>query len=174
MKRGVLSSRGEGDDVDEDGLGEFSGWMLKAAPKMVDADKEASVSRQFRRAANHLLRSLQTNADFKRRFFVLDGSELRYYKDDQLERFLGSIDLGTVQQVQYADRAGLPAFAIDMVSYVLPLRVSQVCECIWYLAWGLTKPRFNFGFCKDTGSLLNPRTRHPISFSFCVVYLLYL
>lgn len=99
-----------------DQVGEYSGYMLKAAPKFVDADKAVSFSRKLRRVANHLLRSLSKNGDFKRRYFVLDGMELRYYRSDDMAHFSGAIDLSTVLEVQYADRAGVPAFAIDLVS----------------------------------------------------------
>jgi hypothetical protein len=107
---------GYGGAQEDAALGEFSGWMLKAAPKMVDADKADSLSRRLRRVANHVLRSMRRNADFKRRFFVLDAAELRYYRDDTLATYSGAIDLSTVLEVQWADRAGVPAFAIDLVS----------------------------------------------------------
>jgi hypothetical protein len=121
MKRTLVSGPPPLSRADDDGgeadaaLGEFSGWMLKAAPKMVDLDKRDSLARRLRRAANHLLRSVQQNADFKRRFFVLDGAELRYYRDDTLSRFQGSVDLSTVLEVKFAERAGVPAYAIDLV-----------------------------------------------------------
>lgn len=96
-------------------MGEWSGWMLKAAPKVADSDKDNSFARRFRRAASSMFSSLRAHGDFQRRFFVLDGSELRYYRDDSLKVYSGSIDLGTVLEVKHADRQGVPAFSIDLV-----------------------------------------------------------
>jgi hypothetical protein len=99
-----------------EGYGEYAGWLLKAAPRIEDTDKMDSLGRRLRSAANILARALRKHGDFKARFFVLDGTELRYYSDETMRNYCGTIDLGTVLDVRYADRQGVPAFAVDLVS----------------------------------------------------------
>jgi hypothetical protein len=94
---------------------ELSGWLLKAAPQTDDEDKKTSFSRKLRNAANSLIRLLQRHGDFKRRFFVLDGNELRYFQDDTLNHQSGYIDLGTVTDIKYAEDPAVPAFAFQLV-----------------------------------------------------------
>lgn len=111
-------------------LGEYAGWLLKGAPKLDDEDKEVSVVRKLKRAANVLLSVLQKHGDFKRRFFVLDGNELRYYRDDTLSKQSGIIDLGTVLDVRYTDDPRVPAFAFQLVrtaTWILALSCRIQC-----------------------------------------------
>ena len=108
--QGGSSSAGGGD-------GDHSGWLIKAAPRLNDEDKLASVGRSVRRAAHSLAEALGLRpAAFKRRFCVLDGHELRYYTDESCSSQAGSVDLGTVYAVRWADRANSPAFAFDLVT----------------------------------------------------------
>ena len=117
---GPLSSGGSGGAaaLDEHAAigGDYSGWLIKAAPHVTDDDKEDSLSRRFRRFGNSLLSLLLNTPRYKRRFFVLDSHELRYYRDEGLATLSGTLDLGTVLQVRWAERAGVPAFAFDLVT----------------------------------------------------------
>jgi CRP-like cAMP-binding protein len=105
---------GDGDDATIDG--EYCGWCLKAAPALEDSDKVGSVSRTIRRAANAFLSVFQTHVTFKKRFFVLDGNELRYYKDADRRVFSGLIDLSTVTDICWTERPGIPKGSIDLIT----------------------------------------------------------
>ena len=101
------------------GSAELSGWLLKSSPQVADDDKaDLSLVRKFRRYANQVVRSISQNADFKKRYFVLDGLELRYYKSDETndKNYKGMIDLSTVVEVRYSDREGVPAFSFDLLT----------------------------------------------------------
>ncbi|RYG40341.1 hypothetical protein EON68_04355, partial [archaeon] len=103
---------GEGDSAAD---GEFAGWLLKRAPKLEDVDKVQSASRKMKRAAKAFFSIF--GSDFARRFFVLDGMELRYYRDDRRAEFAGVVDLSTVTDVLQLEpgTAPLPG-AISLVT----------------------------------------------------------
>ena len=119
---------------------EFSGWLLKAAPRLTDAgDKEDSLGRRMRRAANSLVAALLRGGNYKRRFFCLDGSELRYYRDESCSpaSFSGSIDLHTVIDIRWADRSSCPAYAFDLVTdarifTLAPSPASESAAAEWF------------------------------------------
>ena len=100
---------GEGDEV-------YQGWLLKKAPKTADTDKIASVGRSLRMMANSIWSTLVRNGDFKRRFFVLDGYDLRYYKDEKALDYVGRIDLGTVLEVRDSADTETPEYSLDLVT----------------------------------------------------------
>lgn len=103
---------------EEDSL--FSGWLLKSAPQADDTDKADSVGRRLRMAANSLFRRIRRHGDFSRRFFVLDGHDLRYYRDGAATEYAGRIDLGTVLEIRRASRDDVPPFALDLVRAPCP------------------------------------------------------
>ena len=106
-------------ETSSSGSAELSGWLLKSSPLVADADKaDLSLVRKFRRYANQVVRSISQSADFKKRYFVLDGLELRYYKSDETndKNYKGMIDLSTVVEVRYSDREGVPAFSFDLLT----------------------------------------------------------
>lgn len=78
---------------------EYSGWMMKTAPQGTDADKEASLGRTVRSIGNWARRAFRRRGDLQRRFFVLDGQDLRYFKDDSKAELAGTIELGTVHKI---------------------------------------------------------------------------
>lgn len=99
----------------KDVAGEYSGWLLKEAPKVDDVDKESSAARKLRRVANAFLGLLAKRSTFKRRFFVLDGHELRYYRAEDCAAESGMVDLSTVMDVRYSDDPRHPAFSFQLV-----------------------------------------------------------
>lgn len=123
--------------ADEPHDGEYSGWLLKAAPKVEDADKEDSLGRRIRRAATALVTVFSRTSDFKRRFFVLDANELRYYKDASRKVFSGMIDLSTVLNVRWTDRPGLPLYSFGLstdarVFTLSPSPASEAAAREWF------------------------------------------
>lgn len=115
----------EGSSI-KDVAGEYSGWLLKEAPKVDDVDKESSTARKLRRVANAFLGLLAKRSTFKRRFFVLDGHELRYYRGDDCAVQSGLVDLSTVMDVRYSDDPRHPAFSFQLVSVMQRCAMSVV------------------------------------------------
>jgi hypothetical protein len=107
---------------------EYSGWMMKAAPLLSDLDKRASIGRRFRNAGHALLRAVKQRGDLQRRFFVLDGQDLRYFKDEEKTEYAGTIELGTVrlikrqgESLREAEAKGSRAVREDLPPYSLLL-----------------------------------------------------
>lgn len=90
--------------------------------------------------ANTLRNHVKRHGDFKRRYFVLDHHDLRYYEDAAQRLYKGHIDLGTVTELRESTMVDAPSFALDLVrgaaagiaDYSLPLRWASVCarECV--------------------------------------------
>lgn len=66
--------------------------------------------------ANSIWSTVVRNGDFKRRYFVLDGYDLRYYKDEKARDYVGRIDLGTVLEVRKSADADAPLQSLDLVT----------------------------------------------------------
>ncbi len=64
---------------------------------------------------NSLRRRVSKAGDLKRRYFVLDHHDLRYYRDASQKEYLGHIDLGTVTEIRLSARNDVPPFALDLV-----------------------------------------------------------
>ena len=64
---------------------------------------------------NLLRRKVLKTGDLKRRYFVLDHHDLRYYTDASQSTYLGHIDLGTVTEIRKSVRDDVPDFALDLV-----------------------------------------------------------
>lgn len=56
-----------------------SGWLSKSGPARGDQDKGGG-RRMWSLAAVSMMRKMKRHGDYKRRFFVLDGDGLKYYK----------------------------------------------------------------------------------------------
>ena len=120
-----------GDDSD------FSGWLLKDAPRGGDQDKRRSALRRLRAGFVHQL--LPPGAAFKLRFFVLRGMDLEYYRDAGRGRLVshGVIDLNTISEARAVDpavRPSAPPMALELVtesesSVVTRRRGLQYCQC---------------------------------------------
>ena len=121
----MMASRTIGND---DSL--FAGWMWKNAPQSTDSDKVASIGRKLRIAANSMRRQFTRHGDYRRRFFVLDGHDLRYFRDESVTEYAGRIDLATVLRVQPAEGEDRPPHAIDLVRYVQNNDIS-LCGPLW-------------------------------------------
>ena len=67
--------------------------------------------------ANSIRNHIKKHSDFKRRFFVLDHHDLRYYSDATQTEYRGHIDLGTVSEVHESTVADAPPNAIDLVRH---------------------------------------------------------
>ncbi|KAA0164371.1 hypothetical protein FNF28_03911 [Cafeteria roenbergensis] len=70
-------------------------------------DKAATLGRTMRSIGNWARRALRRRGDLHRRFFVLDGQDLRYFRDESRKEFLGVIELGTVRSIKRLDRTEL-------------------------------------------------------------------
>lgn len=91
--------------------------MLKSPPRLEDTDKEDTLERRIRTAANVLRRTFSPiYGGYTSRFFVVDDSEMRYYKDEQMRTLAGTIDIATVSEVRPAERTDAPPFSIDLVT----------------------------------------------------------
>lgn len=104
--------------VSASGLSSTSGWMLKLGPSLGDRDKRDTLGRKMKLASGYLRRQLTSISigagNSTRRFFVLEGLRLTYYRDDTQHEELGSIDMSRVQEVRASQQSMLPN-AIDLV-----------------------------------------------------------
>lgn len=60
----------------------FGGWLVKLPGNINDADKGISVAQKIGRAVFSLTPAALQSLSYRKRFFVLDGNELRYYRDE--------------------------------------------------------------------------------------------
>jgi hypothetical protein len=112
--------------VDQDSTSSdyFGGWLIKLPANFRDVDKGTSFARQIGRTLFSLTPSSLQPFAYRKRYFVLDGNELRYYRDDSLAQHLGTVDLGTVIDVRWSDtatRKQLHEFSFDLASASLLL-----------------------------------------------------
>ena len=83
----------------------FTVWSLQDA----DSDKVDTLFRRLAKAANAMRQKLAVAGAYKRRFFVLNGSILTYYRDETLVAQSGRIDLntGTCSGTRFVSTLGL-------------------------------------------------------------------
>ena len=88
----------------------IEGWLGKSAPSRHDVDK-----------ARGLKRILQTtfgrSKAFQQRYFVLEGSVLRYYRDASKKKECGAIDLSAVLDIQSPSQKAGSECSFDLVSW---------------------------------------------------------
>ena len=66
--------------------------------------------------ANLVRSKVQRHGGFRRRYFVLDHNDLRYYTDSSLAEYSGHVDLGTVTEVCESTIPNTPPNALDLVT----------------------------------------------------------
>lgn len=93
-----------------------TGYMLKRGPGKGDKDKGESLQRALSKAAVSLMGRVRKHGDYKRRYFVLAGPSLMYYKTDRREKMLGAIDISQLERVGPSERGDAPELALDLTT----------------------------------------------------------
>lgn len=93
----------------------WGGWLIKLPGNLKDVDKGVSIAQRLGRTIFTLTPAALQPLSYRRRYFVLDGNELRYYRDETCRHHVGTVDLGTVLDVQWAFRDHLHKYSFDLV-----------------------------------------------------------
>lgn len=96
----------------------FGGWLVKLPGNINDADKGISVAQKLGRAVFSLTPAALQSLSYRKRFFVLDGNELRYYRDETCRN--QCVDGPRTLRVCVESMACLPSNAASAQSILVP------------------------------------------------------